>query len=199
MYCCYSGLNVQFIHIPGETDDHIGVWLPDRRIFLCGDDIYKAFPNLYAIRGTPTRDTLQWVDSLDVIIDLHADILVPSHSRPIIGREKIREALTLYRDAIQFVHDQTVRYMNRGMLPQDIAQKIKLPPRLAQHPYLKEFYGTVAWSSRAVFNHYMGWFSGRAADLNPLLPLERAERMVILGKGLEKTLEVAARALDEKV
>ena len=62
-----AGLDVTFVHIPGETDDHIGVWLRERRIFLCGDDIYKAFPNLYAIRGTPTRDTLQWVESLSFL------------------------------------------------------------------------------------------------------------------------------------
>ena len=188
-----------FVHIPGETDDHIGLWLRERRIFLCGDDIYKAFPNLYAIRGTPTRDTLQWVESLDVIIALEADILVPSHSRPIIGREKIRKTLTLYRDAIQLVHDQTVRYMNKGMLPQDIAKKIRLPPQLSGHPYLQQFYGTVAWSSRAVFNHYMGWFSGSPVDLDALLPAQRSERMIALGKGFENVLKVASAALEKQV
>jgi alkyl sulfatase BDS1-like metallo-beta-lactamase superfamily hydrolase len=79
------------LHIPGETDDQIGVWIPESRTLLCADDIYKAFPNLYAIRGTPSRDLMQWVDSLDLMLSYEADFLVPSHTRPIIGRENIKQ------------------------------------------------------------------------------------------------------------
>ena len=50
------------------------------------------------------------------------------------------------RDAIQFVHDQTVRLMNKGLAPREIAARVKLPPHLATHPYLIEYYGTVEWS-----------------------------------------------------
>ena len=41
------------------------------------------------------------------------------HTRPIVGQD-VSEALTLYRDAIQFVHDQTVRLMNKGLTPDEI-------------------------------------------------------------------------------
>jgi alkyl sulfatase BDS1-like metallo-beta-lactamase superfamily hydrolase len=34
-------------------------------------------------------------------------------------------------------------------------------------PYLHEYYGTVAWSVRAIFDGYLGWFSGMAVNLNP--------------------------------
>ena len=42
-----------------------------------------------------------------------------------------------------------------------IVNLVKLPPDLASHPFLQEFYGTVEWSVRAVFTNYIGWFSGK--------------------------------------
>ena len=67
----------------------------------------------------------------------------------------------LFRDGIQLLHDQTVRYMNKGLYPDEITRKVLLPPYLANHPFLQEFYGTVEWSIKAVFANYMGWFSGK--------------------------------------
>ena len=87
--------------------------------------------------------------------------MVPQHTRPVEDESQIMDILTSYRDAIQIVHDQTVRYMNKGLYPDEITQKVVLPPHLANHPYLMEFYGTVEWSVKAVFCNYMGWFSGR--------------------------------------
>ena len=86
--------------------------------------------------------------------------MVPQHTRPVEDENQIMDILTSYRDAIQIVHDQTVRYMNKGLYPDEITQKVVLPPHLANHPYLIEFYGTVEWSVKAVFCNYMGWFSG---------------------------------------
>jgi len=57
---------------------------------------------------------MEWVGSLDRMRALRPEFLVPSHTRPLRGEKKIYETLTNYRDAIQFVHDQTIRWMNRG-------------------------------------------------------------------------------------
>ena len=62
------------------------------------------------------RDTLLWVKAVDLMRSLKPESLVPQHTRPLEGSELIMETLTAYRDAIQLVHDQTVRYMNKGML-----------------------------------------------------------------------------------
>ena len=51
--------------------------------------------------------------------------------------------------------------MNKGLYPDEITRKVHLPPYLAEHPFLQEFYGTVEWSIKAVFANYMGWFSGK--------------------------------------
>ncbi|XP_060073744.1 linear primary-alkylsulfatase-like [Ylistrum balloti] len=192
-----AGIPVQIIHIPGETDDQIGVWIADRKIFLCADDVYRAFPNLYAIRGTMSRDLMQWVNSLDIMIELGPEYLIPSHTRPLQGKRYIRETLIAYRDAIQYVHDQTVRYINQGFTKEEIVELVKLPPRLAAHPFLQEFYGTVAWSVKGVFTSYIGWFSGDAVDLTPFTRKTKAEKMVRL-VGANKLLDSAKAAYKEK-
>lgn len=50
-----AGVRLQLLHTPGETRENISVWLPDKRVLLPGDDFYKAFPTLYAIRGARLR------------------------------------------------------------------------------------------------------------------------------------------------
>lgn len=191
-----AGLTLELLHAPGETDDQIAVWLPDEKVLLPGDDFYEAFPNLYAIRGTPHRDVLAWVHSLDVMRDLGAEHLVPSHGRPVSGREAVDLRLTTYRDAIQYVHDQTVQGMQAGLDVDTLAATVRLPDPLARLPWLQAHYGTVPWSVRAIHDGYLGWFSGRSAELFPRPPAERARRLVELGGGIEAVTRKARGAAD---
>ncbi|MBM3567791.1 MAG: MBL fold metallo-hydrolase [Alphaproteobacteria bacterium] len=194
-----AGIRLRIVHAPGETEDQMFVWLPERRALLPGDNLYKAFPNLYAIRGTRYRDVAKWIASLDRMRDLEPEFLVPSHTRPVIGRAAAAETLTAYRDAIQFVHDQTIRLMNKGFGPDEIATRLVLPQHLAAHPHLQEFYGKVEWSARAIFHGLLGWFDGNPARLYPLAPAERAMRLADLAKGgvgLDRAAEAALAAGD---
>ena len=137
-------LEIELVHAPGETDDHLFVWLPKQEVVMVGDNFYRSFANLYAIRGTKFRNPMDWVNSLDKIRRLNAKHLIPSHSRPISGEENIEGALRDYRDGIQFIHDQTIRHINKGLMPNEIVQKVKLPKHLAESPYLQEFYGSIS-------------------------------------------------------
>jgi alkyl sulfatase BDS1-like metallo-beta-lactamase superfamily hydrolase len=110
----------------------------------------------------------------------------------------VYETLTAYRDAIQFVHDQTIRGINRGLTPDELVEVVKLPPHLAEHPYLQEYYGKVEWSVRGIFNGYLGWFDGDAAYLEPVSPDERATGIASLAGGAEGLLRAAREALDEE-
>jgi alkyl sulfatase BDS1-like metallo-beta-lactamase superfamily hydrolase len=192
------GVKVQLVHAPGETNDQIFVWLPERDVLMPGDNIYKAFPNPYTIRGTLYRDVLGWARSIDKMRALRPAHLAPSHTRPISGRDEVSEILTAYRDAIQFVHDQTIRGINQGLTPDELVEVVKLPPHLAEHPFLQEFYGTVEWSVRSVFSGYLGWFDGDAATLEPVNPDERAAGMASLAGGGEGLLRAAGEALDQE-
>lgn len=193
-----EGVEMKLIHAPGETDDHVVVWLPKERVLICGDNFYWTFPNLYTIRGTPFRSLKNWYRSLDMMRDLSPEYLVPCHTRPIRGSAKIERILTDYRDAIQFVHDQSLRAMNMGMVPDEIVEHVKLPPHLAGAPYLQPFYGKVSWSVRSMFSGNLGWFDGDSASLQPLSREERAKLTVRLAGGKGKALEVAEKLAGEE-
>ena len=148
------------------------MWLPERKVLLCGDNIYKSFPNLYTIRGTSYRSPKAWAASVDKMRALHADFLVPSHTRPIVGAEQIDKVLTDYRDAIRYVYDQSIRLMNQGLMPDQIVARLRLPAPLAKSPWLQEFYGKVSWGAKTTFDGNLGWFDGDPAHLQPLPPEE---------------------------
>ncbi|MGB1561461.1 MAG: alkyl sulfatase dimerization domain-containing protein [Sinimarinibacterium flocculans] len=188
-----AGIRFELVHAPGETEDQLFVWLPERRILLPGDNIYKAFPNLYTIRGTSYRDPRQWADSIDAMRALKPEVLVPSHTQPIVGAQQIDEVLTTYRDGIRYVYDQTLRYINMGLTPDEIAARIRLPPHLAGAPYLQEFYGKPTWSARSVFAGNLGWYGGNPSTLQPLPPDEESARMAQLAGGFDA---LVAQVLD---
>lgn len=171
-----AGIEMELYQAPGETDDHLFVWLPQKKVLFCGDNFYQTFPNLYAIRGTVYRDFNHWADSLDHMTRFPIDYLVPGHTRPIYGPEAV-QALADYRDAIRFVIAKTAEGMNKGLTPDELVDHVKLPENLASKYYLQEFLGTVAWSVRAYFSGTLGWFDGNPSNLFPTPPAGRARRM----------------------
>jgi len=188
------GLELELVKAPGETPDHIVVWFASRRMLFCGDNFYSSFPMLYAIRGTAYRDFNAWADSLDLLLEFNAEILAPGHTLPVIGSAKIREYLSDYRDAINSLVAQTADGMNLQLGPDELAHTVRLPSELASKPYLKEFYGKVAWSVRAYFAGTLGWFDGNPTNLARLSPQQRAVRTIKLAGGVEALLKTAQQA-----
>ena len=193
-----DNLTFELVHVPGETDDHLYVYIPEKEAVMVGDNFYRSFANLYAIRGTKFRNPMEWVRSLDKIRTLNAMYLVPSHSRPISGNENVQKALTDYRDGIQFLHDQTIRNINKGLTPDEIVQKVKLPEHLANSPYLKPFYGSLSSYIRSTFSGYLGWFSGNITDLHPLSPKERANKISNLASKQVKLIDEVKLAISNR-
>ena len=189
-----GGVKVELYHAPGETNDQLFVWLPEKKALFPGDNFYKTFPNLYTIRGTPYRDLAGWVNSIDVMRYLQPEFLIPSHTRPLVGQDNINEILTTYRDGIQFVHDQTVRLMNLGLGPNDIAETLVLPKHLGDSPFLKEFYGSPEWSAKNVFSGYLGWFNGNPSSLKPLPQIVEAENFIKLAGDWDSLFATAETA-----
>ena len=61
------GIDLELVHAPGETPDHIVVWYADKKVLICGDNFYRSFPNLYPPRGTAYRDFDSWADTMDLL------------------------------------------------------------------------------------------------------------------------------------
>lgn len=192
-----EGVELIFHHAPGECADTIGIYLPASGVLFSGDNFYASFPNLYAIRGTPYRDFEVWADSLATFAGLAPEVLAPGHTKPIIGRNAVHNALSDYEEAIRFIITKTAEGMNEGMTPDELVSYVVLPDHLRTKPYLQPYYGTVEWAVRAYFAGTMGWFDGDAATLFPLQPDEEAARMAKLAGGTEALAQAAADAMAE--
>lgn len=181
---------------PGETEDQAFVWLPEHNVLFCGDNYYGCWPNLYAIRGGPYRDIATWVASLDRMLALPAEALLPWHTRPILGREQVAEVLGHFRDALDYVLTETLACMDRGMGIEETVEAVRLPDHLRNLPYLQEHYGTVPWSVRSIYTGYLGWFDGNPTHLHPLPRRERASKMVTMMGGKDAVATAVREALD---
>ena len=191
-----GGVRYQIHLIPSETEDQCAVWLPDEKVLLSADAVYESFPNIYALRGTRFRNPMTWAKGIDRLREFGAEILVPHHGRPVEGAAEIAALLTDYRDAIQYVHDQTIRYMNKGYTPDEISEIVVMPERLRDHPWLGEYYGSYKHAIPAIYAGYLGWYQGDPAELDPAARRERARRYVALMGGREKVLKTAEEALE---
>jgi len=163
-----GGVEFQLFSTPGETPDHLTVWIPAYKAAFIGDNYFgittpepNSFPNIYAIRGTKPRWALDWVKSLDTILALKPEIVLNGHGEPIVGNAEITRRLTRYRDAIQYVHDETVKGMNAGKDVFSLMQEIKLPPKYD----LTEIFGKVSWSVRGIYEGYAGWYDGNPTSM----------------------------------
>jgi alkyl sulfatase BDS1-like metallo-beta-lactamase superfamily hydrolase len=159
-----GGVKFEVFSTPGETPDHATVWVPKYKAAFIGDNFYMSFPNIYTLRGTQPRLALDYVNSLNKVLALKPEIVLPSHGTPIVGAAEIVKQLTRYRDAIQYVHDETVKGMNAGKDVWALMNEIKLPPELN----IGEGYGKLSWSVRGIYEGYVGWF-----DLNPATMYEK--------------------------
>ncbi|MBI5876264.1 MAG: MBL fold metallo-hydrolase [Chloroflexi bacterium] len=194
-----AGIRVQLREAPSESDDEIVIWFPDHGVLHVADVIQgECLANLYALRGA-VRDLWQWIRAVDLARGFDAQALIFGHGRPIAGQAEVGELLLNYRDAMQYIHDQSVRLIARGLTPDEMVERIsELPPRLAGHPWLGEFYGTVKQTVRQVFYNYFGWYEGDPAFLDPLPRRERAARYVAAMGGRDAVVAVAAKAQAER-
>ena len=160
---------MELISVPGgETTDSLVVWLPDERICLCGNTfgpIFGHIPNLVTMRGDRYRDALTAGASIERVRNLQPALLVTGHFEPIAGVSRINAELTRLRDAIQYIHDQTVAGMNAGKDVQTLMREVTLPAEYE----VGQGYGKVAWDVRAVWENYSGWFHHRSTtELYPV-------------------------------
>lgn len=175
-----AGIPVTLFHTPGESQDTIAVWLPDRRVVIAGDNLLRSFPNVAPIRGARFRSPEDWITSLNRILSLHAEALVPGHTRPILGSVAVSAVTTAYRDGIQSILQQTLAGIRNGERPDELVTHVRLPAELESNPWLAEFYGSVEWLVRGIYADRLGWFDGNAAGLFPLSSRDRAARLLPL-------------------
>lgn len=195
-----GGVRLELHHVPSEAASEICVVLPDDGV-LCSAEVIQdhGFPNLYTLRGAKFRDPKTWYESIDLMANVAKDCdqMVLQHGPPVTDRAEMRATLRDYRDAIQYTLDQTIRWANRGLAKDEIAERVNLPPHLAnRHPWLQPFYGSVAHAVPAIYSGYIGWFDGDPVSLDPTPRAEQAAKLVEAMGGRAAVLERAAGALE---
>ncbi|MBK6865050.1 MAG: MBL fold metallo-hydrolase [Ideonella sp.] len=194
-----DGVRFVFHNVPGaEAPAELTFAIPDKKAYGGAENLAQTMHNLLPVRGAKVRDALQWSVYLQEAIDQigDAEVYFGQHNWPVWGNARIVEFITKHRDVYKYTHDQTVRLINAGLTPREIADTIKLPPSLASYFGARGYYGDLRHNVKAVYQFYIGAYDGNPANLNPLPPQESAKRYLELIGGPDKAVAAAQGAYD---
>ncbi len=196
-----DGVEMTFQLTPGtEAPAEMNIHFPRARALCVADNVARSMHNILTPRGALVRDPRVWAHYLDQAIELFgadSDVLFSGHHWACWGSERIVGLLEKQRDLYTYLHDQTLRLLNKGHTGPEIAELVELPPSLAGEWHCREYYGSVSHNTKAIYQRYMGWFDGNPAHLWEHPPVERARRYVKLMGGTEAVLEKARRSFEE--
>ena len=184
-----SGIKIDLVAAPGETDDQLYVWLPEQRVIFAGDNFYQSWPNIYPLRGTARRSTRDWIASLASMMSENPLVLVGGHTTPIT--EDTMTVLSNYHDALKWVHDKTIEGAKKYLTPDELVEYAALPDHLAGLDYLQDYYGSVWGTVRDIYAQDLGWFDGNPLNLHRENPVQQAQRMADLVGGADALMTKA--------
>ena len=148
----------QLIHAPeGETEDNIVVWMPKEKIVFTGNTfgpVWLSMPFLNTLRGDKPRRVRTYLESLDKIRALGAEILITGHGEPIVGKDRIRADLDKMDAAVRYVRDYTLAGMKAGKTVHQLMQDFAFPDDVR----IGDFHGKASWAVKSVWREYSGWF-----------------------------------------
>ena len=177
-----DGLEFVFQMAPGtEAPSEMLFYITPYKALCAAEDATHTLHNLYTIRGAQVRDANLWWQALNTTLQMFGgkvEVLFASHHWPTWGNATIVTFLERQRDLYKYIHDQALQLLNAGYTITEIGEMVQLPPALADEWYNRGYYGTVNHDSKAVYQRYMGWYTGNPADLYPLPPVETAKRTV---------------------
>lgn len=190
-----DGVEIEFHLVPGsEAPSEMIMYFPQFKVLNMAEDATHNMHNLYTIRGAEIRDGRLWSRYISDAIERYGDrtdVVIAQHHWPVWGNERIVAFLSKQRDLYKFIHDQSVRLLNHGLTPTEIAEQLKLPPSLANDWASRGYYGTLSHNAKAVYQFYLGWYEANPADLNPLPRAEEAKKQVEYMGGAEATIKRA--------
>jgi linear primary-alkylsulfatase len=195
-----DGVRFRFQLTPGsEAPAEMNFFLPERAALCVADNAVHAMHNILTPRGALVRDPRVWAHYLDEAVTLfgsETEVVFGGHHWPRWGRERVVEFLEKQRDLYAYLHDQTLRLLNKGFTGPEVAEELELPPSLASESHCREYYGSVSHNVKAIYQRYMGWFDGNPAHLWNHPPEQQARRYVDYMGGAEATLAKARESFE---
>ena len=195
-----DGVRFVFHNVPGaEAPAELTFNIPDRKAYGGAENLAQTMHNLLPVRGAKVRDALRWAGYMQQALDELGDteVYFGQHNWPIWGNARIRQFITQHRDVYKYTHDQTVRLLNAGYTPREIAETVQLPPSLSSTLGTRGYYGDLRHNVKAVYQFYIGAYDGNPANLNPHPPQESAKRYLELIGGADKAVAAAQTAFDK--
>jgi alkyl sulfatase BDS1-like metallo-beta-lactamase superfamily hydrolase len=190
-----DGVRMVFQLAPNtEAPSEMHFYFPEHKALCLAENATHNLHNLLTLRGAVVRDPHQWSKYLNEAIDRFggkAEVAFASHHWPTWGAHRIVEFLSQQRDLYGYLHDQTLRMLNKGLVGAEIAEQIKLPPALEKAWHCRGYYGSVSHNVKAIYQRYMGWFDGNPAHLWAYPPVEAARRYVDFMGGAAAVVEKA--------
>ena len=194
-----DGVEMEFQIVSGsEAPAEFNVYLPAQRTFVSAEMTTCSLHNILTPRGAKVRDTHAWAGFIDEALRLYgekSDVVISSHCWPRFGQGEVAAMLAGQRDNYRYLHDQTVRRMNRGETQAELAEGLVQPPELAGQWYNRGYYGTYSHNSKAIYQFYLGWYDAVPANLNPHPPVARAKKYVAAIGGAAKVKALARQAM----
>jgi alkyl sulfatase BDS1-like metallo-beta-lactamase superfamily hydrolase len=177
-----DGVEIVFHLAPAsEAPAEMHLYLPKHRVLNMAENVTQTLHNLLPLRGTEVRDAKGWSKYIGDALERFgrdADVMVAQHHWPVWGRQNVVRRLEEHRDLYKYLHDQTVRMMNQGLVPTEIAEALQLPKSLEPVWSARGYYGTLSHNSKAVYQRYIGAYDGNPATLNQLPPEPAARKFV---------------------
>jgi alkyl sulfatase BDS1-like metallo-beta-lactamase superfamily hydrolase len=195
-----DGVRLVFQMAPdSEAPAEMHVFFPERHALCIAENATHVLHNILTLRGALVRDAHAWAGYLTEALDLFgrdADVVFASHHWPTWGHDRVVAFLGLQRDLYAYLHDQTVRLLNRGLTGAEIAESMVLPPALESAWHARGYYGSVSHNVKAIYQRYMGWYDGNPAHLWPHPPVEAARRYVEFMGGADAVVAKARTSYD---
>ena len=185
-----GSLDVHLRHEKGETDDATVTWIASKRVLCTGDLFIWASPNA----GNPQkvqRYPREWSRALRRMATLDAQFLLPGHGYPIVGDDRVRQALTETAQYLESIVDQTLALMNQGARLADVLDTVRPPSHLADRPFLQPIYDEPEFIVRNVWRLYGGWWDGNPANLKPANDRLVAHEVAVLIGGTTRLVDRA--------
>ena len=194
-----DGVEMEFQIVSGsEAPSELNLYLAAQRTFLSAEMSTCSLHNILTPRGAKVRNAHAWAGFLDEALRLYgnrSDVVISSHCWPRFGQAEVASMLASQRDNYRYLHDQTVRRMNRGETQAELAEDLVQPPELAAQWYNHGYYGTYSHNSKAIYQYYLGWYDAVPANLNPHPPVTRAKLYVAAMGGAAKVLGLARKGM----
>lgn len=195
-----DGVELEFQLTPGtEAPAEMNTWLPQFNALWVAENCTGTLHNLYTLRGAQVRDGAAWAKYITEAVSRYGDraeVAFQAHNWPHWGNETVNEYLVNTAAVYKFINDQTLTYINQGYTSDEISNMIELPDALAKNWYTRQYYGTVAHNSKAVYQKYMGWYDANPVNLNPLSPTESARKWVEYLGDTDEVLRMAKADYD---